>query len=132
MLEFFDTRWRSDRWKVWILGGGILAVPCAILLAAIAALISGERLVPLILLMLIAIVLAGSLVGSGVIDTLSGRMNRGGLARESTEDIDRALSTREVARAEEHANARRDRRTIGAGIFIVPSLVAFLFFMTIV
>ena len=131
-VESLLPGWNGVRWKRWTLLGGTLAVPVAVLIAGIASLASGERLVPLILLALVAIILGGSLIGSGIIDTLAGQMNRGGLARESTDHINRSLEEMSVEDHEAQAKAHRDRRTLRSGIFIVPSIIAFVFFMTLV
>ena len=132
MFETVIAGWNGERWKLWTLLGGILAVPLAIIIAGIVSLATGQRLIPLVLLALVAIILVGSIIGSGIIDTLTGQMNRGGLARESTEHIDRSLEEMSTKDREIQAKALRDQRTLRSGIFLVPPIVAFVFFMTLV
>ncbi len=127
-----DARWSGERWRLWSFVAGLVSIPLALLLAAIVGLVTGERVVPLVLLFLVIAILTASLVGSGIIDTLSTQLNRGGLARESTDDINRALEAGDVKSAQEESELRRDIRTMRAGLFVIAPIVAFVYFMTIV
>ncbi len=132
MLETLENHWSGPRWRLWSIIAGVVSVPVTILVAFLASVITGERLVPLILLGLVIVILATSLVGSGIIDTLSSQLNRGGLARETTEDIDRALGEDRKGSDAVRAKAGEDRQTIRSGLFILAPIAAFLYFMTIV
>jgi hypothetical protein len=130
--ETLENHWSGPRWRLWSFIAGVGSVPLTILVAFVASVIAGERLVPLILLCLVVVILATSLIGSGIIDTLSSQMNRGGLARETTEDVDRALGEDRGISDVNRGDTDKDRRTIRSGLFIVAPIAAFLYFMTIV
>jgi len=131
MVDRLAERWDGARWRLWTFLGGVASVPAVVAVASAVALVSGERLVPLILLLLVGLILAGSLVGSGIIDTLSSQLNRGGLARESTDDVDKALDRGDSNEPTE-TELQRDRRTIRAGLFILAPIAAFIYFMTVI
>lgn len=132
MLEILDAYWSGERWRLVTFFAGCAGVLAAIVLAFVVSVVTGERLVPLILLFLVSSILAASLIGSGIIDTLSSQMNRGGLARESTEDIDKALKSSDSEQAKARDKERRDVRTVRAGLFVIAPIIAFVYFMTIV
>ncbi|MEZ4569289.1 MAG: hypothetical protein R2849_02995 [Thermomicrobiales bacterium] len=92
----------------------------------------GERLVPLIMLILVVIILGASLVGSGFIETLTSQLNRGGLARDASEHVEETLSKAEREDRLQRKSEMRDRRTIRAGLIVIAPLAAFIYFMTIV
>lgn len=129
MIERFDTRWNGERWRLWAFIAGFACIAISIVVAVVVAAITGERVVPLVLLFLVASILIASLIGSGIIDTLSSQLNRGGLARESTEDIDRAIGTRDEKDVRRQEESRREMRTIRAGLFVIAPIIAFLYFM---
>jgi hypothetical protein len=132
MREALADRWEGERWRLWSFVAGAAAVPVALAVAFVITAVSGERFVPLALLLLVAVILAGSVVGSGVIDTLSSQMNRGGLARESTGDVDRALDVGGPVNDASGPTHQKDMRTIRAGLFVLAPIAAFVYFMTIV
>lgn len=132
MLEVMSLHWNGERWRLWSFLAGLASIPVSALVALVIGAVTGERVVPLILLFLVALILIASLIGSGIIDTLSSQMNRGGLARESTDDIDRALEEGGATESDERNREQDDRRTIRAGLFILAPIAAFVYFMTIV
>jgi hypothetical protein len=93
---------------------------------ALFALVLNQDSTALIMLILLVELLIFSITGSGVLDSMSRRMSRGGLARE-TVDIDE-LSARlgqDLEYDSEAEQARRDRRTIRAGLLALPVMMAF-------
>ena len=132
MLETIGSRWSGPKWRLWSFVGGILSVGLVIAIAFLISIVSGERLIPLVLLLLVAVILITSVFGSGIIDSLSSQMNRGGLARETTDDVDRALGDGRGAEPDLNSDEQDDRRTIRSGLFIIGPIAAFVYFMTIV
>lgn len=131
-IDTFLTHWDGHRWRWWALATGVLSVPIAALIALLISWITGERYVPLAMLVLITVILVGSLVGSGFIDSLTSRMTRGGLARESTDFVEATQSDGDRERNAQREKGARDRRTIRAGLFILGPMVAFVYLLAIV
>lgn len=123
-LALYD-RWEGPRWALW-----------SLLFGAVAVLLTAAVLIPLALLIghdpralttfgLMIELFALSLVGSGMLDSLSQKMAKGGLTREAA-DLDKRLSKEERERQEDEEKERKDRRTMRAGATVAPIFVAFL------
>jgi hypothetical protein len=126
VIEALRDIWDSPHWRWWTLLAGILLVLISAGVAVVVATVIGHNPRALTLLFLMVEAFTISLVGSGMLDGLSRRMSRGGLARE-TSDIDemrermtgkRKLSDEEVA--------LRDRRAIRSGLLVLPVIIGFI------
>ena len=131
-IDTILTHWDGPRWRWWALVAGLVAVSLAAFAALVIAWITDQSFVPLAMLALVAVILGGSLVGSGFIDSLTSRMTRGGLARESTDLVEAARSESERESTILSNQEARDRRTIRAGLFILGPVAAFVYLMVIV
>ncbi|MGH9174558.1 MAG: hypothetical protein ACRD1H_09375 [Vicinamibacterales bacterium] len=113
-------RWDGRYWRRWtLLAGGVLTAISAALATGVAAILGEER-TPLVLLVLMLELAAISALGSGMFDGLAGRAIAGGLARQPAEDQRGRRS-----RLSDSDRARRDRRTIRAGVLALPLLMTF-------
>jgi len=119
--ETIKDRWDGPYWRWWALGGGVaLTGITAIAAIVIAALIGGDGR-SLALLALIVELFGTGLLGSGMLEGLSGRAIAGGMARQPLpEQRKRARPISESDRA------HRDRITIRASLIALPLLITFL------
>lgn len=129
-LASMRERWDGDRWRWWSLLAGFALLPVSAALAGIVGLITGERMLPLILLILVVEIFVTSIVGSGLLDGMTSKMSRGGLTREGADFVDRAETEAELEAIEERQRELKDRRTVRAGIFVLPLIVAFVALLT--
>lgn len=129
-FEHLAARWNGPGWRWWTLLAGVLLVPLTALLAAGVAELTDEAFEPLLLLFLIVEILAASLLGSGLLDSLTRKMTRGGLARESTDYVNAADKMGDLEALEERNREAQDRLTIRAGLIVLPLIITFVFFMT--
>ncbi len=130
VIERARAYWNGSHWKWWsVLAGAALTLVSAVVAVFVGFVIS-DRPLPLLLLLLLALIFAVSLAGSGLLESVSGTLNRGGLARESTNFVDKIQSEQEKSRTEMENVAARDRRTIRAGLIVLPMILAFAYFMT--
>jgi len=118
--------WDGPRWRWWTLLAGIALVPLSVGIGALIALALGQDTIALIMLILMVELLIVSVIGSGLLDSMSRRMSRGGLARETfdLDELNRRLG-KTSEENEEAEQARRDRRTIRAGLLALPITIAF-------
>lgn len=126
MPPVIQARWDGPRWRWWTILVGMALVALSAAVGALFALVLNQDSTALIMLILLVELLIFSITGSGVLDSMSRRMSRGGLARE-TVDIDE-LSARlgqDLEYDSEAEQARRDRRTIRAGLLALPVMMAF-------
>lgn len=122
--------WFGPHWRWWSLGLGILLVPLSALVALVVSSLTGDAFTPLLLLFLIVEILTVSLLGSGFLCSLTDKMIRGGLARDSTEFVDRMEMASDLEAIEKREEAARDELTIRAGLIVLPLIAAFVYFMT--
>ena len=120
------TLWDGPRWRWWTLLAGIAVVPLSVGIGALFALALSQDTVALIMLILMVELLIVSVIGSGLLDSMSRRMSRGGLARETfdLDELNRRLG-KTSEKDDETEQARRDRRTIRAGLLALPITLAF-------
>ena len=118
--------WDGPRWRWWTLLVGVTLVPLSVGIGALIALALGQDTIALIMLILMVELLIVSVIGSGLLDSMSRRMSRGGLARETfdLDELNRRLG-KTSEEDEEAEQARRDRRTIRAGLLALPIMSAF-------
>jgi hypothetical protein len=118
--------WDGPRWRWWTLLVGVVLVPLSVSIGALIALALGQDTIALIMLILMVELLIVSVIGSGLLDSMSRRMSRGGLARETfdLDELNRRLG-KTSEEDEEAEQARRDRRTIRAGLLALPIMSAF-------
>lgn len=131
-LDTILMYWDGARWRWWALAAGAASVPIAALIALAIARVTDQDFVPLAMLVLVAVILGGSLVGSGFIDSLTSRMTRGGLARDSTDLVEATRSESEREMSNQRTQEARDKRTIRAGLFILGPMIAFVYLLVIV
>jgi hypothetical protein len=131
-LDTLLARWDGPRWRWWALAGGVVTVALAAFAVLVVAWVTDQSFVPLAMLALVVVILGGSLVGSGFIDSLTSRMTRGGLARESTDLVEATRSESEREKTILSDQEARDRRTIRAGLFILGPMAAFVYLLVIV
>lgn len=135
--EIFRTLWDSPHWRWWSLVGGCLLVAAGVLIGFILGLITGEEVRPLIALVFFAIVMVLSLIGSGMIESVNRRVTGEGedsrqlrrkrMRGESDEEEERPLTEEErVLKAEQE---KQDRRTVAAGLALLPVIVVFLYIL---
>lgn len=125
MQQQLLDQWDGARWAWWTLLAGCLLTGVTLALAALIALLFGQDATAVMMLLLMAELLVFSTSGSGLLDGMSRRMSRGGLARE-TADLDERLSKDpEYKERTEAELQRRDRRTIRAGLLTLPLLLTF-------
>lgn len=129
-LASLRDRWDGERWRSWTLVAGVALLPVSAALAGLVGLLTGESVLPLLLLFLVVEILATSIVGSGLMDSMTSRMSRGGLTRESAELVDRGQNESDLMAAEERNRELRDRRTIRSGILVLPLIVGFVALLT--
>lgn len=117
--------WDGTYWQFWTLLAGCLLTIASLALGSLIAALLGQDARALMMLLLLAELLIFSVAGSGLLDSMSRRMSRGGLARE-TADLDALLANdSRQAELEEVERARRDRRTVRAGLLTLPLLLTF-------
>ena len=132
VVDLLAERWDGPRWRWWTVAGGVLLSFLLATVAVVVAALMDQRVVPLLMLFLIVVILAGSIVGSGILDSMTSRMSRGGLARETTELVEEALTDKDRRRQERQLRQVQDRRTIRSALFIVGPGILFIYLMTIV
>lgn len=81
----FREKWDGPHWRWWSLLAGVALLLVTIAIGALLALVLGQDIIAFILLLLIAEVLGISAVGSGLLDSATRTMNRGGMAREGAD-----------------------------------------------
>ncbi len=122
-------RWNSPRWRWWALAGGAGLVLLTTALAFLSSVLLGQPADALLAIGLLAELLVLGMMGSGMLDTTSRRMSRGGLARETaTLDTDNTAREQSLAEKERDREAR-DRRTIRCAIMLLPVLLAFIYLL---
>ncbi|HLT19750.1 MAG TPA: hypothetical protein VKZ96_09845 [Thermomicrobiales bacterium] len=129
-VEMVSAWWYGPRWRWWSLLLGILLIPLSALAAALVSALTGDDLIPLLLLFLIIEILFVSLLGSGFLRSLTDKLIRGGLARDSTEFVDRVENASDLESMEKREQAARDELTIRAALIVLPLIAAFIYFMT--
>lgn len=120
-----QDRWDGPRWVLWsILIGAAGVVLTAIVLVPVAIAIGHDpRALTTFGLMIELFIL--SMVGSGMLDSVSKKMAKGGLTRDAA-DLEERLSREERQKMAEEEKERKDRRTLRAGATVAPIFVAFL------
>ena len=123
-LETWHDRWHGPSWRSWALAAGIGLVVAAAIVAALVSVLLDERMSVLLTVALLVEMLCLCMSGTGMLTSTSRRMSRGGLARETaTIDTDRRPPEERKADTERD-RMERDRRTIRAGIMVLPVFLA--------
>lgn len=137
VAELFRSLWDSPHWRWWSLLGGVLLVVAGLLIGFILSLITGEDIRPLIALVYFAVVMVLSLIGSGMIEGINRRvtgedldprkLRRQRMRGDQDEDEERPLTEEE--RALKEAQEKQDRRTVAAGLALLPVIAVFLYIL---
>ncbi len=124
MPDSIRKRWEGHRWRWWALAAGAVLVGITLLIAGAISLVREGEWASLALLGLTLELALLGVIGSGMLDGLSGRAIAGGMARQPLPDSRMARPT--GAAPGEAEQRRRDRKTIRAGLIALPVFITFL------
>jgi hypothetical protein len=119
------NRWDGAHWALWTLLAGCLLALATLASAALVALLFDQDVTAFMMLLLMGELLVLSTFGSGLLDGMSRRMSRGGLARETADLDERFANDPAYKERTEAEQRRRDRRTVRAGLLTLPLLLTF-------
>ena len=123
LRDWLIERWNGPRWWLWTFAAGLLLLAATVAVAVALAYLLGHNPAALTMLGLLIEILVISIIGSGFVDSLSRRLSMGGLARETADLEEMTESERE--RVIEYDRRRSERKTLAAGIIVLPLFVTF-------